>query len=90
MWLRDYHVDGLRIDAVHAIEDHSAVHVLEELAGRVAELEAETGRRLPVMVESDLNDPRFVRPASSGGYGLDAAWADDFHHAIHAVLTGER
>jgi maltooligosyltrehalose trehalohydrolase len=90
MWLRDYHVDGLRVDAVHAIDDRSAVHIVEELCGRVGDLAAEVGRPLPVIVESDLNDPRFVRPVSQGGYGADAAWADEFHHALHTVLTGER
>ncbi len=90
MWLRDYHADGLRLDAVHAILDTSAIHVLEELAGRVAELAAEVGRPLFLIAESDLNDPRLVRPTAVGGYGLDAQWSDDFHHALHAVVTGER
>jgi maltooligosyltrehalose trehalohydrolase len=90
MWLRDYHCDGLRLDAVHAIVDTSAVHILEELAERVRELEARLERRLLVIAESDLNDPRLVRPPEVGGYGLDAQWSDDFHHALHTVLTGER
>jgi maltooligosyltrehalose trehalohydrolase len=90
MWLRDYHLDGLRLDAVHAIVDTSAVHILEELATRVAALEAELGRRLWLIAESDLNDPRVVRDPERGGYGLDAQWSDDFHHALHAALTGER
>ena len=90
MWLRDYHADGLRLDAVHAILDTSAIHVLEELAGRVADLAAEVGRPLFLIAESDLNDPRLVRPTAVGGYGLDAQWSDDFHHALHAVVTGER
>jgi maltooligosyltrehalose trehalohydrolase len=90
MWLRDYHFDGLRLDAVHAIYDMSALHFLEELRGRVAQLEAETGRRHVVIAESDLNDPRLVRAVDLGGYGLDAQWSDDFHHALHSVLTGER
>jgi maltooligosyltrehalose trehalohydrolase len=89
-WLRDYHVDGLRLDAVHAIVDTSAIHFLEELAARVRELEAELGRTLWVIAESDLNDPRLVRSTDAGGYGLDAQWSDDFHHALHTVLTGER
>jgi maltooligosyltrehalose trehalohydrolase len=88
-WLRDYHLDGLRIDAVHAILDTSALHVLEEVASRVEELEAELGRRLVLVAESDLNDPRVVREREAGGYGIDAQWSDDFHHAIHAALTGE-
>ena len=89
MWLRDYHFDGLRIDAVHAIVDTSAVHFLEALSGEVRRLEARTGRPLVLIAESDLNDPRLVRPVEVGGYGLDAQWNEDFHHALHAVLTGE-
>ena len=90
MWLREYHLDGLRLDAVHAILDQSAVHLLEEIGERVRRLEAELGRSLWVIAESDLNDPRLIRPVELGGYGLDAQWSDDFHHALHAVLTGER
>jgi maltooligosyltrehalose trehalohydrolase len=90
MWLRDYHLDGLRIDAVHAIVDTSAVHILEQLAAEVDALEAELGRHLVLIAESDLNDPRLIRPREAGGYGLDAQWADDFHHALHTVLTGEQ
>jgi maltooligosyltrehalose trehalohydrolase len=90
MWLRDYHLDGLRIDAVHAIVDTSAVHILEQLAMEVGGLEAELSRSLWLIAESGLNDPRLVRPRDVGGYGLDAQWSDDFHHALHAVLTGER
>jgi malto-oligosyltrehalose trehalohydrolase len=90
MWLRDYHVDGLRLDAVHAIEDHRAVHLLEELAAAVSRLEAQTGRELFLIAESDLNDPRLVTSPEAGGYGLDAQWNDDFHHALHSALTGER
>ena len=90
MWLRDYHLDGLRIDAVHAIVDMSAVHLLEQLAVEVRALEGELGRPLVLIAESDLNDPRMVRPHAVGGYGLDAHWNEDFHHALHALLTGER
>jgi maltooligosyltrehalose trehalohydrolase len=89
MWLRDYHFDGLRLDAVHAIIDTSAMHFLEQLACEVAELEAQIGRHLSLIAESDLNDPRVVRPQNLGGYGIDAQWSDDFHHALHCVLTGE-
>jgi maltooligosyltrehalose trehalohydrolase len=88
-WLRDYHLDGLRLDAVHAIVDTSAVHLLEELAAEVHALQAELGRSLWAIAESDLNDPRLVRPPEAGGHGLDAQWSDDFHHALHAALTGE-
>lgn len=90
MWLRDYHFDGLRIDAVHAIVDTSSVHLLEQLACEVAELQARTGRDLALIAESDLNDPRIVRRQEIGGYGIHAQWSDDFHHALHCVLTGER
>ncbi len=90
MWLRDYHFDGLRIDAVHAILDTSAVHLLEQLSAEVDELEARTGRHLVLIAESDLNDPRLLWPRGYGGYGMDAQWSDDFHHALHTVLTGER
>jgi maltooligosyltrehalose trehalohydrolase len=90
MWLRDYHFDGLRLDAVHAIIDTSAVHFLEQLVCEVTALEAQIGRHLVLIAESDLNDPRIVRPREIGGYGIHAQWGDDFHHALHGVLTGER
>ncbi len=89
-WFRDYHVDGLRLDAVHAIVDDSATHVLEQLAVEVDALAAHLRRQLFLIAESDRNDPRFVRGRASGGYGLDAAWADEWHHAVHAALSGER
>jgi maltooligosyltrehalose trehalohydrolase len=90
MWLSDYHVDALRLDAVHAIVDNSAVHFLEELAQRVDVLQAHLGRRLTLIAESDRNDPRPVRTVQAGGYGLDGVWLEDFHHALHAVLADER
>jgi len=90
MWLRDYHIDGLRLDAVHAFVDASAVHFLEQLSTEVDVLEATLGRHLVLIAESDLNDPRIVRSREAHGYGIDAQWNDDFHHALHAVLTGER
>ena len=89
MWLRDYRFDGLRLDAVHAIIDVSATHLLEELATEVVGLSHEIGRPLTIIAESDLNDPRIVTTRDVGGYGIDAQWSDDFHHALHAVLTGE-
>ncbi|MFO8149222.1 MAG: malto-oligosyltrehalose trehalohydrolase [Trueperaceae bacterium] len=89
-WLRDYHLDGLRIDAIHAIVDTSAVHLLEQLAVEAEALEGALGRPLALIAESDLNDPRVVRPRAVGGHGLDAHWNEDFHHALHALLTGER
>jgi len=90
MWLRDYHCDGLRLDAVHAYLDTSATHILEELAVRVDGLAETLGRRLFLVAESDLNDPRVVTERPRGGFGVDAQWSDDFHHALHTVLTGER
>jgi len=90
MWLRDYHCDGLRLDAVHAIVDQSATHILEALAVEAGALAAHAGRPLFLIAESDLNDPRLVRSRDAGGYGLDAAWADEWHHALHATLTGDR
>jgi maltooligosyltrehalose trehalohydrolase len=89
MWLRDYHCDGLRLDAVHAIVDSSAVHLVEEIATAAHALSAELGRPLWVIAESDLNDPRVVTAVERGGWGCDAQWSDDFHHALHAALTGE-
>jgi maltooligosyltrehalose trehalohydrolase len=89
-WLRDYHVDGLRLDAVHAFVDHTAIHLLEQLAIEVESLSAHLGRPLSLIAESDLNDPKLITPREAGGYGLQAQWDDDVHHALHALLTGER
>jgi maltooligosyltrehalose trehalohydrolase len=86
MWLRDYHIDGLRIDAVHAFVDRSAIHFLEQLATEVEALEASLARRFVLIAESDLNDPRVVTPREAGGFGIDAQWSDDFHHALFTVL----
>ena len=90
MWLRDFHVDGLRLDAVHALRDDRAVHLLEDLAVEVTALEAHVRRPLTLIAESDLNDPRLITSREGGGYGLDAQWCDDLHHQLHAALTGER
>jgi maltooligosyltrehalose trehalohydrolase len=90
MWLRDYHLDGLRLDAVHALEDRRALHFLEELAAEVQALAALLNRDLILIAESDANDPRLVTSREAGGYGLAAQWSDDFHHAVHAAVTGER
>ena len=89
-WLEHFHLDALRIDAVHAVIDTSAVHILEQIAHEVAELSRRLGRDLYLIAESDLNDPRLVRRWDDGGFGLDAQWSEDFHHALHALLTGER
>ncbi|WP_214106437.1 malto-oligosyltrehalose trehalohydrolase [Acrocarpospora catenulata] len=83
-WLRDYHIDGLRLDAVHALHDKRAVHFLEELAGEVEALATTLGRPLTLIAESDLNDPALITR-----YGLHATWNDDVHHALHVAVTGE-
>ncbi|BFV59922.1 malto-oligosyltrehalose trehalohydrolase [Kitasatospora sp. CMC57] len=88
-WLRDYRIDGLRLDAVHALADDRALHFLEELSTAVDHLAAATGRPLFLIGESDLNDPRTTNPRQAGGLGLTAQWSDDFHHALHVTLTGE-
>ncbi|HEX4217964.1 MAG TPA: malto-oligosyltrehalose trehalohydrolase [Acidimicrobiales bacterium] len=89
-WFRDFHVDALRLDAVHGIVDPTAVPFLAELAGATEQLGTALGRRLELIAESADNDPRVVSPRGAGGLGLDAQWNDDFHHALHAALTGER
>ena len=86
MWLRDYHCDGLRFDAVHAFIDHSAVHFLEQLSVEVERLGATVGREFYLIAESDLNDPRVVRPREAHGYGMDSQWSDDFHHSLFTLL----
>ncbi|MFJ3124068.1 malto-oligosyltrehalose trehalohydrolase [Streptomyces sp. NPDC086993] len=88
-WLRDYRLDGLRLDAVHALADGRALTFLEELSAAADALAAELGRPLPLIAESDLCDPRTTAPRASGGLGLHAQWNDDFHHALHTALTGE-
>jgi maltooligosyltrehalose trehalohydrolase len=89
-WIRDYHMDGLRLDAVQTIKDDSAKHILAEIKADVVALAAELGRQVSVIAETDENDEKLVRPANAGGFSLDAIWSDDFHHAIHAFFTGER
>lgn len=89
-WIRDCHLDALRLDAVHAIKDFSARPFLEELAQTVHDEAEQLGRRVHLIAESDLNDTRTIRPPVLGGFGLDAQWSDDFHHALHTLLTGER
>ncbi len=88
--VRELHLDGFRLDAVHGIVDTSAVHLLEEFTTAVKAEGARLGKPVHVIAESDLCDPRLVREVAAGGYGMDAQWADDFHHAVHVALTGER
>jgi maltooligosyltrehalose trehalohydrolase len=89
-WLRDFHLDGLRLDAVHALRDSRATHLLEELATEVQALSAHLRRPLSLIAESDLNDAKLVTAREGGGYGLTAQWDDDLHHCLHTALTGER
>ena len=89
-WIGEFHLDGLRLDAADKIVDLSALHFLEEVVTAVHSQAGELGRPISMIAESDANDPRFVRPPRLGGYGFDAQWSDDFHHAVHANLTGER
>lgn len=89
MWLKDYHVDGLRLDATHEFIDRSAIHFLEQLSAEVERLGATLGRKFVLIAESDLNDPKFVRPREAHGYGMDAQWSDDFHHALFTLLWSD-
>jgi len=89
MWIEEYGVDGLRLDAVHALRDTSSEHILAELSREIDEAALRLGRPLTLIAESDLNDPIMFRPRVAGGYGLAAQWSDDYHHAAHVALTGE-
>lgn len=89
MWFEEFHVDALRLDATHALRDTSPRHLLEDLARSTRRLSAHLRRPLTLIAESDLNDAHVVTPLEAGGYGLDAQWSDDFHHALHVALTGE-
>jgi maltooligosyltrehalose trehalohydrolase len=89
-WMRDFHADGLRLDAVHALVDVTAIHILEELATETDWLSQQVGRPLSLIAESDLNDPRLITPRDRHGYGMTAQWDDDIHHAIHTAVSGER
>jgi maltooligosyltrehalose trehalohydrolase len=89
-WLDEFHVDALRLDAVHAIRDFSARPFVEELAAAAHELGSAHGRQIQIIAESSLNDPRVIRPAEAGGWGCDAQYCKDFHHSLHVALTGER
>jgi maltooligosyltrehalose trehalohydrolase len=89
-WMRGFHADGLRLDAVHALVDTTAIHILEELATETDWLSRQVGRPLSLVAESDLNDPRLITPRDHNGYGITAQWDDDIHHAIHTAVSGER
>jgi maltooligosyltrehalose trehalohydrolase len=89
-WMRDFHADGLRLDAVHALFDTTAIHLLEELATETDALAEQLGRPLSLVAESDLNDPRMITPRTQHGHGMAAQWDDDIHHAIHTAVSGER
>jgi maltooligosyltrehalose trehalohydrolase len=90
MWFRDFHLDGLRLDAVHAIKDFSPTHILREIKEHVDELMEKTGRTHYLIVELDLNDTRFINPLQEGGYGMDAQWVDEFHHALRVTAGQEK
>ncbi len=90
MWFRDFHIDALRLDAVHAISDFSAKHILSELTEAVDHLSLQTNKQYYLIAESTLNDPKYIRPKSNSGYGLDAQWLEEFHHALHALVTDEK
>lgn len=90
MWLRDFHIDGLRLDAVHAIKDFSTKHILQELKEYVNKLNTLTDRHHFLIAESDLNDVRYINPTSIGGYDIDLQWCDEFHHALHTIVTKEK
>jgi maltooligosyltrehalose trehalohydrolase len=89
-WLKEFHIDGLRLDAVHSIFDRSAIPFLAELSTEVASLSERLGRTIHLIAESDLNDSGVLRDVNEGGLNMDAQWSDDFHHSVHTLLTGER
>ncbi|HTC95652.1 MAG TPA: malto-oligosyltrehalose trehalohydrolase [Terriglobales bacterium] len=89
-WIREYHLDGLRLDAIETIHDNSERHILAEMQDEVQSLARQLGRTVCVIAETNENEARLIRPPAKGGYGLDAQWSDDFHHSVHASLTGER
>jgi maltooligosyltrehalose trehalohydrolase len=89
-WFREFHIDALRLDAIHGIVDASAVPFLADLSVGTHDLAKRTNRKLWLIAESDLNDARVLRDVTGGGFGMDAQWSDDFHHAVHVLLTGER
>lgn len=90
MWLKDFHIDALRLDAIHTIYDFSAKHIMQELTENVESLNEKDGRGHFLIAESNLNDMKYIKPIPEGGYGLHVQWSDDFHHALHALITGEK
>lgn len=90
MWFKDFHIDGLRLDAIHAIKDFSANHFLAQLSAEVKQLQTETGRSYTLIGECDLNDNKYISSTEKGGYGLTGQWIDEFHHALRAYITGEQ
>ncbi|RFZ94107.1 malto-oligosyltrehalose trehalohydrolase [Mucilaginibacter conchicola] len=90
MWFRDFKIDALRMDAVHAIKDFSPKHILQEIREQVDELMAETGNKHYLIIEFDLNDNRYINPVEQNGFGMDAQWIDEFHHALRVTAGGER
>src|SRR5690606_20784708 len=89
-WFRDFHIDALRLDAVHAIKDFSPKHILQEIKEQVTLLEQQSGSKHHLIVELDLNDTRFVKATANGGFGMDAQWIDEFHHALYVASGGDR
>jgi maltooligosyltrehalose trehalohydrolase len=89
-WLEEFRFDGLRLDAIHAIQDESDTHILEEIAATAREIAAKYNRKIALIAETDENNVKIINPQKKGGYGIDAQWMDDFHHVIHTALTGEK
>ena len=89
-WIENFHIDALRLDAIHGIFDASAMPFLAELSSEIASCSARIGRKIHLIAESDLNDARVLRPVAQGGYGMDSQWSDDFHHSLHTLLTKEK